>query len=246
MKAAAGLTAKFVFSMLVAYARQRGVRYRMPPADRLKAIEALLQAICFHYDPLANRVNASITTIAIECGLATEAKTVSISRASRALQFLELLGLITYKTEYCGTLGCYFPSDITFKSEFFRVLDISERAVEGACRSRASWKNKQRTARGLPALAIEEMVKEAWGAVRKRFYDKRIKLKRQGEKRAQAKRDAERSRKDIEALVRRQLNKEIIAGTFPADLNVVLAEIATRVKQRMFMSRGSHTRIAAT
>ncbi len=36
-----------------------------------RAIDALLQGLCFHYDPLANRVQCSITTLAIECGLAT-------------------------------------------------------------------------------------------------------------------------------------------------------------------------------
>nr|AVI43478.1 IncFII RepA protein family protein [Klebsiella pneumoniae] len=44
----------------------------MPPLLRRRAIDALLQAMCFHYDPLANRVQRSITNMAIECGLATE------------------------------------------------------------------------------------------------------------------------------------------------------------------------------
>jgi incFII family plasmid replication initiator RepA len=42
-----------------------------------------LQAMCFHYDPLANRVQRSITNMAIECGLATESRSgnLSVSRA---------------------------------------------------------------------------------------------------------------------------------------------------------------------
>ncbi|MGL4861027.1 MAG: plasmid replication initiator RepA, partial [Enterobacteriaceae bacterium] len=94
MKAALGLPYRFEFAIHVAAARSRGQRRRMPPECRLKAIDALLQALCFHYDPLANRVNATMATIAIECGLATESETgnLSITRATRALQFLHKLG----------------------------------------------------------------------------------------------------------------------------------------------------------
>ena len=63
----------------------RGLRRRMPPVLHRRAIDALLQGLCFHYDPLANRVQCSITTLAIECGLATEsdAGKLSITRATR-------------------------------------------------------------------------------------------------------------------------------------------------------------------
>jgi incFII family plasmid replication initiator RepA len=72
--------------------------------------------MCFHYDPLANRVQRSITNMAIECGLATESRSgnLSVSRATRALKFLAELGLITYQTEYDPQIGCNIPTDITF------------------------------------------------------------------------------------------------------------------------------------
>jgi incFII family plasmid replication initiator RepA len=46
-------------------------------------LDALLQAMCFHYDPLANRVQLD-SNMAIECGLATGqgAADLSVSRAS--------------------------------------------------------------------------------------------------------------------------------------------------------------------
>jgi incFII family plasmid replication initiator RepA len=46
--------------------------------------------MCFHYDPLANRVQRSITNMAIECGLATESASgnLSISRATRAAVYV--------------------------------------------------------------------------------------------------------------------------------------------------------------
>ncbi|STT63760.1 RepA1 [Klebsiella pneumoniae] len=74
-------------------------------------IDALLQGLCFHYDPLANRVQRSITNLAIECGLATESKSgnLSITRATRALKFIAELGLITYQTEYDPQIGLQHP-----------------------------------------------------------------------------------------------------------------------------------------
>lgn len=109
MEKAVGFTSRFDFAIHVAHARSRGLRRRMPPVLRRRAIDALLQGLCFHYDPLANRVQCSITTLAIECGLATEsaAGTLSITRATRALTFLSELGLITYQTEYDPLIGCY-------------------------------------------------------------------------------------------------------------------------------------------
>ncbi|MGT6141637.1 plasmid replication initiator RepA, partial [Escherichia coli] len=97
MEKAVGFTSRFDFAIHVAHARSKGLRRRMPPVLRRRAIDALLQGLCFHYDPLANRVQCSITTLAIECGLATEsaAGKLSITRASRALTFLAELGLIT-------------------------------------------------------------------------------------------------------------------------------------------------------
>ena len=95
MEKSAGFTSRFDFSMHVAFMRSLGLRRRMPPLLRRRAIDALLQALCFHYDPLANRVQRSITNLAIECGLATESKNgnLSITRATRALRFMAELGL---------------------------------------------------------------------------------------------------------------------------------------------------------
>lgn len=94
MAKAEGFTSRFDFSIHVAFLRSLGKRHRMPPLLRRRAIDALLQAMCFHYDPLANRVQRSITNMAIECGLATESRSgnLSVSRATRALKFLAELG----------------------------------------------------------------------------------------------------------------------------------------------------------
>ena len=69
---AVGFTSRFDCAIHVAHARSKGLLRR-------RAIDALLQGLCFHYDPLTNRVQCSITTLAIECGLATESAAGTLS-----------------------------------------------------------------------------------------------------------------------------------------------------------------------
>lgn len=248
MEKARGFTTRFDFSMHVAAARSLGKRFRKPPALRLRAIEALIQGICFHYDPLANRVNATLTTIAIECGLATESKkgNLAITRATRALQSLAKdFGFITYsEKKFDAVIGCYIPTDITFTRAFFEVLGISEEAVAAARKSRAEWKNLQRERKGMARLGIDELISQAWQAFHKRFKEYHLKRKEHGEKRARARRDAHRTFQEIQALVHRELTRELANGSFPADRLAVMNEVKRRVRERMVMSRGNHTRLA--
>ena len=249
MEKAVGFTSRFDFAIHVAHARSRGLRRRMPPVLRRRAIDALLQGLCFHYDPLAKRVQSSIITLAIECGLATEsaAGKLSITRATRALAFLSELGLITYQTEYDPLIGCYIPTDITFTPALFAALDVSEEAVAAARRSRVEWENRQRKKQGLDTLGMDELIAKAWRFVRERFRSRQAELRAHGLKRARARRDADRTRQDIVTLVKRQLTKEIAAGRFTANLAAVKREIDRRVKERMIMSRNSnYTRLATS
>lgn len=223
------------------------MRRRMPPVLRRRAIDALLQGLCFHYDPLANRVQCSITTLAIECGLATEsaAGKLSITRATRALTFLAELGLITYQTEYDPLIGCYIPTDITFTSALFAALDVSEEAVAAACRSRVEWENRQRKKQGLDTQGMDELIAKAWRFVRERFRSYQTELKSRGIKRARARRDAGRERQDIVTLVKRQLTREISEGRFTASREAVKREVERRVKERMILSRNrNYSRLA--
>lgn len=72
MAKAEGFTSRFDFAIHVAIAYSQGKRRRMPPVLRCRAIDALLQGMCFHYDPVTNSVQCSVTDLAIECGLATK------------------------------------------------------------------------------------------------------------------------------------------------------------------------------
>ncbi|EIE2976161.1 incFII family plasmid replication initiator RepA [Escherichia coli] len=239
MEKAVGFTSRFDFAIHVAHARSRGLRRR--------AIDALLQGLCFHYDPLANRVQCSITTLAIECGLATEsvAGTLSITRAPRALTFLSELGLITYQTEYDPLIGCNIPTDITFTPALFAALDVSEDAVAAARRSRVEWENRQRKKQGLDTLGMDELIAKAWRFVRERFRSYQTELKSRGIKRARARRDASRERQDIVTLVKRQLTREISEGRFTNNREAVNREVERRVKERMILSRNrNYSRLA--
>ncbi|EHR7969919.1 replication initiation protein [Escherichia coli] len=258
MEKAVGFTSRFDFAIHVAHARSKGLRRRMPPVLRRRAIDALLQGLCFHYDPLANRVQCSITTLAnrvqcsittlaIECGLATEsaAGKLSITRATRALTFLAELGLITYQTEYDPLIGCYIPTDITFTPALFAALDVSEDAVVAARRSRVEWENRQRKKQGLDTLGMDELIAKAWRFVRERFRSYQTELKSRGIKRARARRDANRERQDIVTLVKRQLTREISEGRFTVNREAVKREVERRVKERMILSRNrNYSRLA--
>jgi hypothetical protein len=58
-----------------------------------------------------------------------------------------------------------------------------------------------------------------------------------------ARKDAPRTRKDIELLVRKQLEKEIRGGGFFGGLDAVRTEIQRRVTERMKLSRGHYSRL---
>ncbi|HBR1895682.1 incFII family plasmid replication initiator RepA [Klebsiella quasipneumoniae] len=247
MAKAEGFTSRFDFSIHVAFLRSLGKRHRMPPLLRRRAIDALLQAMCFHYDPLANRVQRSITNMAIECGLATESRSgnLSVSRATRALKFLAELGLITYQTEYDPQIGCNIPTDITFTPALFSALDVSEVAVVAARRSRVEWENLQRKKQKLKPLEMDELIAKAWRFVRERFRSYQAERKFHGRKRDTARRDASRQRHDIETRVRQQLTREYATGRFMGDKEALKREVERRVQERMLLSRGNnYTRLA--
>ncbi|MCT2420304.1 plasmid replication initiator RepA [Pantoea sp. XY16] len=240
---AAGFTQRMEFQSLVAMSIARGERKRRPPELRMRALEASLQALCHYFNPLANRVGASLTTMSIRCGLATEKKRLSITRFTGACHTLEQLKLITYNTEYDKEIGCNIPTDITFTPLMWQVLDVSEEAVAAARRSRIEWENRQREKKGLPRADAGELIGAAWSFVRERFREYQKSRREHGMKRHRARKDAPRTRKDIEQLVRLQLQKEIRNGDFFGSLDAVRTEIERRVTERMKLSRGHYTRL---
>lgn len=241
---AAGFTRRMEFQTLVAMSIARGERKRRPPELRMRALEASLQALCHYFNPLANRVGASLTTMSIRCGLATEKKRLSITRFTGAVQFMAQLKLVTYNTEYDKEIGCNIPTDITFTPLMWQVLDVSEEAVTAARRSRIEWENRQREKRGLPRAGAEELISAAWAFVRERFREYHKSRREHGLKRHRARKDAPRTRKDIQQLVRLQIQKEIRNGHFFGGLYAVRAEIERRVTERMKLSRGHYARLA--
>ncbi len=137
------------------------------------------------------------------------------------------------------------PTDITFTPAFFSALDVSDVAVAAARRSRVEWENQQREKQQLPRLEMDELIARAWRYVRERFRSYQSQRKEHGLKRARARRDADRTRRDIETIVKRQLTREIAEGRFTGNLDAVRREQARRVKERMLMSRGNnYTRLA--
>lgn len=240
---AVGFTQRVEFQTLIAMSIARGERKRRPPTLRIRGLEATLQAFCWYFNPLANRVGASLTTMSIRCGLATEKKRLSITRFTGACHTLEQLKLITYNTEYDKEIGCNIPTDITFTPLMWQVLDVSEEAVAAARRSRIEWENIRRAKKGQPRAGADELISAAWSFVRERFREYQKSRREHGMKRHRARKDAPRTRKDIEQLVRLQIQKEIRNGRIFGSLDAVRAEIEQRVTERMKLSRGHYTRL---
>ncbi|OFC63335.1 plasmid replication initiator RepA [Candidatus Erwinia dacicola] len=251
MEKAQGFTDRFDFLVHVAFSRSIGKRHRKPPVLRCRVIDVLLQAMCFHYDPLAGetgRVQRSVTNLAIECGLATESDNgnLSITRVTRALESLANdFGLIRYDSEFDPVIGCNVPSDIEFTPALFEALDISPEALTAARNSRAEWENQRREKKGLPRLDIMELAANAFRYVRDGFRKYHKERREQGLKRARAKRESILSRKEIEAKVKREVSLEIAAGRFPVDMAAARREIARRTTERTILSRGNYTRLSS-
>lgn len=249
MVRAEGITSRADFSLRMAMARAQGLRQKAPPPLRLEAIEALMQAVCFHYDFLAERTNVTLRTLATECGLATESDNdnLAITRVTRALKCLERdTGYIRY-SEPCGDkeLGCYMPTAITLTPAFYQAVEVSSDALEKHITGRVDYQNRKRVSNGLAPLSREEIMAEAHAAFPEFFRSVYRARKEQGEKQARARRDQERSLAEIKALVHRELTYEVAHRHFPRDLSMVKAEIDRRVRERMMM-RKHHTRLSHT
>jgi incFII family plasmid replication initiator RepA len=76
--------------------------------------------------------------------------------------------------------------------------------------------------------------------LRERFRSYQAERKSHGQKRATARRDASRQRKDIETRVRQQLTREYATGRFRGDHDALKREVERRVTERMLLSRGNN------
>ncbi|CAM7588460.1 plasmid replication initiator RepA [Klebsiella variicola] len=121
MVKANGFTESFSFDIASAMSRRDGIRKRKPPFLRRRAMNALLMAMCFYYDPLSNKVLRSLREIALECGLATKSLSgeVSITRAIRALESLEK----DFEFVACSS-DRYLTAEIFFTPKLFEFLGV--------------------------------------------------------------------------------------------------------------------------
>lgn len=87
---------------------------------------------------------------------------------------------------------------------------------------------------------MDELIAKSWRFVRERFRSYQAERKSHGQKRATARRDASRQRKDIETRVRQQLTREYATGRFRGDRDALKREVERRVTERMLLSRGNN------
>lgn len=124
-----GFTEGFYFDIASAILRRDGKRKRKPPVLRRRAMNALLMAMCFYYDPLSNKVQRSLREMAFECGLVRHSLTgeVSIERAVRALESLEKdFGFV-----YRSSAG-YATDEIFLTPKLFEFLNVFPQSLSQA------------------------------------------------------------------------------------------------------------------
>ncbi|MEG5888156.1 plasmid replication initiator RepA [Enterobacter ludwigii] len=130
MKRAHGYTESIDFDIRYLFSRLEGKRKRKPPVLRRRAIESLLQGLCFYYEPSTNRVRCTVAHLAIECGLVTKSSSgvLSKSKAIKALYSLEKdLGFIVYLRDKTDA-----EASIRLTSNFFKALGIFPLALSEA------------------------------------------------------------------------------------------------------------------
>jgi incFII family plasmid replication initiator RepA len=129
MAKAEGFTGSFDFDIASAISQRDGKRKRKPSVLRLRAMNALLMAMCFYYDPLSNKIQRTLRDMAFECGLACHSLNgdVSIKRAVRALEPLEKdFGFV-----YCSSAG-YATTEIFLTPRLFEFLNVFPQSLSEA------------------------------------------------------------------------------------------------------------------
>lgn len=150
MARAEGFVYGYDFFIHCVFVSGKGKKYRKPNVRRLQAIDALLQAMCYWYDPATNSVMRTVSQLAEDCGLlsVSAAGTRSVSRASRTIQSMaDEYGLIICHHTSQHDTDRRIHAGIWFTPELLSALKISPREWSAA-RHRAE-KQNIRTGRGV-------------------------------------------------------------------------------------------------
>lgn len=224
----------------VMLARSRGQICRFPREERRRAIDAAFPGIFHHYDILRDCLGVPLRTLAIKTGLMTEsdAGNTSMTRLTRLAKYFERLGIISYTSQFCADIGCYFPAEIKLTRLAFELLGIPYESFEKARAYKVKQENLSRMRKGLEALPFVEVVSSAIRAAKDRFYQKRLIRKQRGEARALARRDAARKRSEIKERVTNLVYEAMRKGKFkPQSLTELRNRIEELTNKRTIHSR---------
>jgi hypothetical protein len=107
-------------------------RYRCLNKHRVRAINAVLQAMIYHLDLESNCIKVSIEQLSDECGLSTISHSgkKSISRTSRLItEFMEPMGFIKLKKEK-KSVHNFISKKILLTKSFFVLFNIEKENVK--------------------------------------------------------------------------------------------------------------------
>lgn len=221
---------------VVFYANLPPERQRRIYEARRKAINAAFVSILYFVNIVSREVHASAEQLADLCGLSTTsaAGNKSITRLTRALVMMKLLGLVKYKRRFDRVSRKYFPAEIVVTDLFIELAGISPEAWQKAVDKKLNYynaKNSKRLGKAITEadyarIARQERLEHVWT---QRKTEREINAKKKAAARAERIAE-EQGEAELRRQISAQVSEEFRAGEHPgADL----ADLRAIVEQRV-------------
>lgn len=221
---------------VVFYANLPPERQRRIYEARRKAINAAITGILYFVNIVSREVHASAEQLADLCGLSTvsAAGNKSITRLTRALVMMKVLGLVKYKRRFDRISRKYFPAEIVVTDTFIELVGISPEAWQKAVDQKLNYYNARNSKRlgkaiteaDYARIARQERLEQAWS---RRKTEREIRAKKKAAERAEriAK---EQGEDELHNLVKSQVSKEFRDGLHPG---ASLSDLRSIVEHRI-------------
>lgn len=208
------------------YVNQPAERKRRINEHRRRAINAVIAALLHHTNIISKRVLASAEALSDFCGLSTISKAgnKSITRCTRALAQLKVLGFINYERRWDRVNKQYWPAKIEIKEQILETVGITDVQWQKAVNQKLNFfnaKNNKRLEKAVTeaeykSIVIQEQMENVW---QQRKTAREIKAKQKAAERAE-RLAKEKGEAELRHQITREVSQEFADGLYPgADLN---------------------------
>ncbi|OAG95557.1 plasmid replication initiator RepA [Salmonella enterica] len=217
------------------YVNQPATRKRRINEHRRRAINAVIAALLHHTNIISKRVLASAEALADFCGLSTVSKAgnKSITRCTRALAQLKLLGFINYERRWDRVNKQYWPAKIEIRDQMLETVGITDSAWRRAVSQKLNYfnaKNSKKIQKAVTEaeyknIVIQEQMEHVW---QQRKTAREIKAKQKAAARA-ARLAKEKGDAELRHQLTREVSQEFADGLYPgADLQYLKSLVEQR------------------